>query len=68
MLQELPLESILTETDAPYLSPVKGQRNEPSNVVDTVKYFAELRQIPLDKAQDIIWQNYCRLLGVKASS
>ena len=40
-----PLESLLTETDAPFLSPHphRGKRNEPARVVEVVRQLAELR-------------------------
>ena len=38
MLRELPEERILTETDAPYMSPEPGARSEPAAVVGTVAY------------------------------
>jgi len=61
MLKELPLERILTETDAPYLPPVRGERNEPANVVGTVACLAELRGLSLDAAQQQVAANYCAL-------
>lgn len=63
LLKKLPAELILTETDAPYLSPQKGQRNEPKNVVATVQHFAELRGLQAQAAEQQIWNNYCRLFG-----
>jgi TatD DNase family protein len=42
---ELPLSYLLTETDSPYLSPFKGQRNEPAFVEETVKTIAEIKSI-----------------------
>lgn len=63
MLRDLPSELLLTETDAPYLSPVKGQRNEPANVVGTVELFAALRKISPDEAKNRIWNNYLALFG-----
>lgn len=65
MLKELPLEKILTETDAPYLTPVKGTRNEPANVVGTVAYLAELRGMSVDVARDQVQANYRTLFGAK---
>jgi TatD DNase family protein len=40
-----PIERILVETDAPFLTPVplRGQRNEPANVALTAQFLAELR-------------------------
>ena len=58
LLKMLPPEKILTETDAPYLSPQKGTRNEPANVVHTVRLFAELRKISVDEARRQIHYNY----------
>ena len=63
MLAELPPECILTETDAPYLSPVKGERNEPSNVIGTIDILAELRGWSHDKAKETVWNNYLSLMG-----
>ena len=63
MLRELPEERILTETDAPYLSPEPGTRNEPANVVGTVAYLAELRGWSVDHARDLIWTNYQTLMA-----
>ena len=62
MLRELPGERILTETDAPYLSPVPGTRNEPANVVGTVSYLAELRHWSVETARERVWSNYETLM------
>ncbi len=63
MLKDLPVELILTETDAPYLSPVKGARNEPANVVGTVRLFGEIRGMTETEAKNRIWTNYQTLFG-----
>ena len=41
----LPLTSIITETDSPYVAPsrIRGQRNEPVSVIDVVGAIAEVR-------------------------
>jgi TatD DNase family protein len=41
----VPLDRILVETDSPYLSPqaLRGSRNEPANVVHTIRALAEAR-------------------------
>ncbi|MFW7379403.1 MAG: TatD family hydrolase [Oligoflexus sp.] len=61
LLKNLPKELILTETDAPYLAPEKGQRNEPKNVVGTVAYLAELRNWSEKEAQEQVWKNFQQL-------
>jgi TatD DNase family protein len=46
----IPADRILIETDSPYLSPhpLRGQRNEPANLVHTAACLAEVRGVPLD--------------------
>lgn len=61
MACELPLECLLTETDAPYLAPVRGERNEPANVAATVATVAELRHLPLAEVEDCLASNFRRL-------
>lgn len=68
MLRELPEERILTETDAPYLSPEPGVRNEPANVVGTVAYLAELRDWGVDAARQRVWDNYQTLMGAASGA
>lgn len=65
LLKELPKELILTETDAPYLAPEKGQRNEPMNVVGTVSYLAELRGWTGQEAKEQVWSNFQTLFSGK---
>jgi TatD DNase family protein len=63
MLKELPLEQLLTETDCPYLSPVRNTRNEPANVVNTVKLLANFKSLSEEQAALKIWSNYKLLFG-----
>ena len=65
LLSELPATQILTETDAPYLSPERGVRNVPKNVIKTVELFGNLRKIVHEEAKNIVWTNYIRLFGSK---
>lgn len=43
--RQVPADRLLAETDSPYLAPqaVRGQRNEPANVVHTYDFLSELR-------------------------
>ena len=45
ILNYIPLDRILLETDAPYVAPepYRGKRNEPAYIVETAKKLAELR-------------------------
>ena len=61
----LPLDRIVLETDAPYLSPVphRGQRNEPAFIVDTARKIAQITQRSLDEIADITTHNALRLFS-----
>lgn len=61
MARELPLDRLLTETDAPYLAPERGARNEPANVAGTVATIAELRGEPLAEVEATLEANFRRL-------
>lgn len=57
--REVPLDRLLLETDAPYLTPVplRGKRNEPSYVVHVAQKIAEIRDITVDEVARATWQN-----------
>ena len=65
-LPGIPLDRIVLETDAPYLSPVphRGQRNEPAFLVDTAKRIAEYCQISFDEFAEITTRNAKNLFGI----
>lgn len=52
VVKAVPLNRILSETDAPYASPIphRGKRNEPVFVVDTVRYISEVRGEAVESA------------------
>jgi TatD DNase family protein len=54
-----PLQSILVETDAPYLAPMphRGKRNEPSFVVKTLEALALVRGIEFSQAAEATTEN-----------
>ncbi|MBU0502007.1 MAG: TatD family hydrolase [Candidatus Margulisbacteria bacterium] len=49
--KQIPLDKIMIETDCPFLAPqtFRGQRNEPSYVVEVAKKLAEVKDISLDE-------------------
>ena len=57
------LDKILTETDAPYLSHLVGERNEPVNVIITVKKISEIKNLTEDETKKIIFMNYKRIFS-----
>lgn len=64
-----PLDRILVETDAPYLTPqpFRGKRNEPRHVALTARYIAELRGIPFEELAEATSRNAAALFGLSAA-
>ena len=59
----IPLESILIETDSPYLAPVpkRGKTNEPSYVRYVLEEVARVKELPIDVVAQATTQNFHRL-------
>lgn len=66
VVADVPLDRLLVETDAPYLSPVpkRGKRNEPANVVHTAECIALARGIPLEELAAATTRNARALFGI----
>jgi len=58
MVTGLPLESLLTETDCPYMAAEAGSRNEPALIPEAVAVMAELRGISLATMADALAANF----------
>jgi TatD DNase family protein len=65
-IKMIPIDRILSETDAPYLAPVpyRGKRNEPAYVSETVKKLAELKNIPAHEISAQILTNAKRIFAL----
>ncbi len=63
----VPLDRLLLETDAPYLSPVpfRGKRNDSSNIIYTAQRIAEIKGIGVQQLLDITAQNARKLYGIE---
>ncbi len=61
MIQTLPRERILLETDCPYLGPDRDRLNEPANVAGTAAYVAELWGEPLEAVAARMAQSFADL-------
>ena len=63
IIQRLPLERLLLETDAPFLTPVpyRGKRNEPAFVREIADKIAELKSIKLEEVAAVTTANAARL-------
>lgn len=62
----LPLQSILTETDSPYVAPsrIRGQRNDPISVIDVVASLAEIRGEDEEMVREQVLQNAAKLFSL----
>ena len=52
------ITQLFCETDAPYLTPFKNKRNEPSFVVDAYKKVAEIKGMEFEEVVKNIWMNF----------
>ena len=67
VLAQVPLDRLLIETDAPYLTPhpFRGKRNETAYVRLVAETAAEIRGMTLEEIAEITTNNAIRLLGLK---
>ena len=63
---KVPLDSVLVETDAPWLAPApdRGKRNEPAFVLRTAAVLADLLGVSPDEVAAATTRNFCRLFGL----
>jgi len=64
MLETLPRDQLLLETDCPYLGPMPGQQSEPAFVADTARYAAALWKCSEDEARAQFEASFARLFRV----
>jgi len=69
VVRSLPIDRILSETDAPYVSPApyRGKRNQPAYVVHVAKRLAELKGVSEDEMEGQILANAERMFSIKLS-
>jgi TatD DNase family protein len=63
LVKQLPLSSLLVETDSPVLGPVPSARNEPANLIVSIKAIAQIKAIPVEAVVEAVSQNAARLYG-----
>lgn len=66
VLEICPMDRIVIETDSPYLSPVpmRGKRNDSSNLCHICRKIAEIKGMSLEEAACITMENGKRLFGI----
>jgi TatD DNase family protein len=65
VVKYIPIESLVLETDAPYLTPVpfRGKRNEPAYLTYLLDILAEAKEIAKEIVADQTTQNALKLFG-----
>jgi TatD DNase family protein len=66
VLEEVPLEHLVLETDSPYLAPVpfRGKPNESSYLVHIAKKVADIYQVSVEEVAEITTANSCKIFKV----
>jgi len=65
----VPLDGLLVETDAPWLTPGpnRGKRNEPAFVAQTAQMVADLHNVPIEEIAAATTQNFLRLFDLSGN-
>jgi TatD DNase family protein len=65
VIQKLPLDRLLLETDAPFLAPLghRGKRNEPAFMVETLKCAANILDLRPERLEAVLDENAQRLFS-----
>lgn len=63
IIKTLPLESLLVETDSPYLAPTpfRGKTNQPAYTKHVAEFIAELKNLPLEKVINQTTENFFKI-------
>ena len=65
VVKKLPLDRIVLETDSPFLSPCRGEKNEPKNICIVASKIAEIKGISYEEVLDITKSNAISLFDLK---
>ena len=63
--EAIDVDYLLSETDSPYMSPVKGQRNTPCNVRVAVEWIARLQGLDFEEAERETEKNTVEFFGLE---
>ena len=67
IIEMVPLDKLLIETDSPYLAPepVRGTKNTPANVKYVAKKIAEVKKMKLEEIANITYENANNVYKIK---
>ena len=63
LVKRLPLSCLLVETDSPVLGPSPNERNEPANIMISIKAIAELKAVDEAEVIEAVTENTKKLYG-----
>ena len=63
LVKQLPLANLLVESDSPVLGPDPAARNEPANIMTSVKAIAEIKDISVEEVFEAVCENTRNLYG-----
>lgn len=63
-IKAVPLENMLTETDSPYLSPIKGEPNQPSNIKMTIERIERTKHVDFEEIEKETEKNAIRVYNL----
>jgi TatD DNase family protein len=63
LLKQLPLASVLLETDSPVLGPKPDERNEPANILTAIQAAVEIKSIHRQEVIEAAYENTVQLYG-----
>lgn len=66
-IEQMPIEKLLIETDAPYLAPApfRGKRNEPAWVEEVAKHVARVRKMSLEEIARVTTRNATQFFSIE---
>ena len=70
VVQAVPLERIVTETDCPYLAPVphRGERNDSSRIRYVIREIAALKGMDIEETEAVLWENAREVYRIRDAS
>jgi TatD DNase family protein len=70
VVEKVSLNSLVTETDSPYLAPVphRGKRNEPRYLPLIIEKIANIKQVSIEEVKTIFYHNFTNLFDLKETS
>jgi len=61
LVKEVPITQLFSETDSPYLSPIKGKRNEPINVKFVIDEVSKIKNMDKIEVEKNVFMNFQKI-------